>query len=109
MISDFSFVGFHSRVAALDRETGRLIWKWKCPKGSGYVSILMNDDRLIVSVQGYTYCLDPLSGQQIWFSELSGLGVGGTTRASARGGNTTPLVHSAKQDARQRQQFNSTM
>ena len=53
------FVGFNSRVVALDRRSGRLVWDWTSPKGSGFVAVLLDVDRLIVSVQGYTYCLDP--------------------------------------------------
>lgn len=87
-------VGFNSRVAALDRETGELVWKWKCPKGSGFAALLLDGDRLIVSVQGYTYCLDPLTGAQLWYNPLTGMGVGTPCLASARG-NTTPQLYAA--------------
>ena len=70
------FVGFNSRVAALDTETGQIVWQWHSPKGTGYTTIFLNGDRLIVSVIGYTYCLDPLTGQQLWFNELKGMGSG---------------------------------
>ena len=29
------FVGFNSRVVALHRDTGEMVWQWRCPKGSG--------------------------------------------------------------------------
>src|ERR1700745_3647945 len=71
------FTGFNSYVVALDQNTGEMLWDWKSQKGSGYVSLLLNDDQhLIVSVSGYTYCLDPGTGRQRWFNELSGYGVG---------------------------------
>lgn len=71
------FVGFNNRVVALDQNTGEVVWDWTCPTGSGYVSLLLTDDRhLIVSVSGYTYCLDPTTGEQMWFNELKGYGVG---------------------------------
>jgi outer membrane protein assembly factor BamB len=71
------FVGFNKRVVALDQNSGEVVWDWNCPTGSGYVSLLLTDDRhLIVSVSGYTYCLDPTSGEQMWFNELKGYGVG---------------------------------
>jgi outer membrane protein assembly factor BamB len=75
-ISDFVFVGFNSRVVALDRYSGEMVWDWKSPEGSGFVSILIDGDRLIVSVMGYTYCLDPLYGQEVWRNPLKGYGVG---------------------------------
>jgi hypothetical protein len=92
------FVGFNSRVAALDRDTGQLLWQWKARKGSGYVTVLLDGDRLIVSVIGYTYCLDPLSGQEYWFNELSGMGSGVACLASVRGGVAPGFTEMAAQD-----------
>ena len=79
------FVGFNSRVIALDRHSGRQVWNWKSPKGSGFVAILVDADRLIVSVEGYTYCLDPDSGSCVWSNPLKGMGTGIPCLASARG------------------------
>lgn len=84
-VSDLVFVGFNSRVVALDRYTGEIAWQWKSPKGSGFVSLLLDGDRLIASVNGYTYCLEPLFGQQVWFNPLKGLGVGVPSLTSVRG------------------------
>jgi outer membrane protein assembly factor BamB len=84
-LGDLVFVGFNSRVAALDRYTGELLWDWKSPEGTGYVSLLLDGDRLIVSVNGYTYCLDPVFGQEVWRNPLKGFGVGVTSIASANG------------------------
>jgi outer membrane protein assembly factor BamB len=86
------FVGFNSRVVALDRDSGAMAWSWKSPRGSGIAALLVDGDRLIVSVQGYTYCLDPLSGSEMWSNPLKGLGVGTACLASARG-NTTGQLH----------------
>jgi outer membrane protein assembly factor BamB len=83
---DLVFLGFNSRVVALERNTGRLVWDWKSPKGSSkFVAVLLDGDRLIVSVSGYTYCLNPLSGQLVWSNPLSGMGLGIPCLASARG------------------------
>ncbi len=84
-IEDLVFVGFNSRVVALDRYTGEIVWQWKSPKGTGFVTLLLDGDRLIASVQGYTYCLEPLFGQQVWGNPLKGLGVGVASVASVRG------------------------
>ncbi len=75
------FVGLNGRVAALDRNTGTIIWDWRSPKPRrGYVSLLLLDERhLIASVNGYTYCLDPQTGRQLWFNKLSGFGTGVTS------------------------------
>jgi outer membrane protein assembly factor BamB len=85
LIVDIVYVGFNRRVIALDRYTGEKIWDWKSPKGSGFPSILVDGDRLIVSVEGYTYCLEPITGALVWENELKGYGTGIPSLASARG------------------------
>jgi len=79
------FVGFNSRVAALDRHDGTLIWQWKCPDSSGYVALMFDSDRLIVSVNGYMYCLNPENGQMLWRNSLKGFGTGVPSLASIAG------------------------
>ena len=79
------FVGLNSRIAALDRYSGGLVWSWKAPKGRGFPAVLLDGDRLIASVQGYTYCLDPLTGQQVWMNPLKGFGLGVSCIASVNG------------------------
>lgn len=84
------FLGFNSYVTALDRDTGELVWKWVASEGSSpHVALLLDGDRLIVSVEGYTYCLNPLSGEQIWANPLKGFGVGIPTLVSARGASSS--------------------
>jgi len=83
-IADLLFVSFNSRVCALNRDTGNLLWHWKSSKGrSNYVSILVDDEQLFVSIDGYTYCLDPYTGREIWFNPLKGFGYGIPTLATA--------------------------
>ena len=85
-LMDLIYAGFNSRVFALDRATGRLVWHWHAPKGRATnVAVLLDGDRLIVSVQGYMYCLDPFSGQQLWDNPLTGFGVGIPSLASLQG------------------------
>lgn len=95
------FVGFNKRVVALDQNTGNLLWNWVCPTGSGYVTLLLTDDQhLIVSVSGYTYCLDPTTGQQRWFNELKGYGVGVASLAAWSGSaSSQPVLAAAEEEA----------
>jgi outer membrane protein assembly factor BamB len=103
-ISRLVFVGFNSRVVALDRESGDLVWTWKTGHGSGFVAVLLDGDRLIASVQGYTYCLDPLSGAQIWHNPLKGLGTGVPCLASVRGTTSPALYAMLAQQQREQQE-----
>ena len=96
------FVGLNGRVAALDRASGRILWKWRAPKPRrGYVSLLLLDEyQLIASVNGYTYSLDPRTGRQHWFNELSGFGIGVTSIVALDRHNPhDPLVAAAAADA----------
>ncbi len=88
VMEDLVYVGFNKNVIALDRYTGEKIWDWKSPKGSGFPSILVDGDRLVVSVQGYTYCLEPVTGAVVWENELKGFGTGIPSLASVRGSSS---------------------
>jgi outer membrane protein assembly factor BamB len=101
-IDSIVFVGLNSRVAALDRQSGETLWKWKAPKpfSRGYVSLLLlNEHELIVSVNGYTYCLDPLQGEQRWFNDLPGFGSGVTSIAASGQHSSTVTLQAAAANA----------
>jgi outer membrane protein assembly factor BamB len=89
LIGRLIFLGFNSRVAALDRTTGETVWSWKSPQGTAkYVALLLDDDQLMVSVQGYTYCLNPLTGEELWHNPLDGFGYGIPTMVSVNGSSS---------------------
>jgi outer membrane protein assembly factor BamB len=96
-VGQLAFVGFNNRVVALQQDTGELVWNWSSSKGKGYVSLMLCDERrLIVSVNGYTYCLDPMTGKQLWFNELKGYGVGVVSLAAIGGRSAThPTIPAA--------------
>ena len=97
--AEMVFVGFNGNAAALDRRSGEILWRWSAPKGSGYVSLLLDGDSLLAAVNGYTYCLDPRTGQQLWFNPMKGFGYGVTSIATATG--HTPHAQLAESEAEQ--------
>jgi outer membrane protein assembly factor BamB len=101
-IDDLIYIGFNSQVVALHRDSGEIVWSWKAPEGTGFPAVLIDGDRLIVSVQGYTYCLDPGTGEEVWRNPLKGMGVGTPCLASIRG--SSALYASAVEDVHQQQQ-----
>ena len=107
-MADLVYVGFNSRVVAIDRYTGETVWDWKSPEGSGFVSVLVDVDRLIVSVMGYMYCLDPLFGQEVWRNPLRGMGTGVATLASVSGSQVGGPAVAAHAAAQQKQQSQAT-
>lgn len=84
-VDQLVFVGLNGYAAALDRDTGAIVWSNNQMR-SGYVTFLLDGDRLIVSTNGYIYCLDPLTGQILWHNPMKGYGAGApTSLASIRG------------------------
>lgn len=84
-ISALVFTAFNKRVAALDRDTGEIIWQWTAPSGETYASLLLDGDRLIVCIHGYMYALEAATGRQLWANEMKGFGYGVASLASVRG------------------------
>jgi len=84
-IPDLVYVSFNSRAAALNRQTGEIVWDWKAPHGSGYVAMMLDGEHLMTSVSGYTYCLDASTGEQKWMNKMSGFGIGVPSLTSLRG------------------------
>ncbi|MGI8905532.1 MAG: PQQ-binding-like beta-propeller repeat protein [Candidatus Sumerlaeaceae bacterium] len=83
-LDEMVFVGFGKHVVALDRATGTMLWKWQAPKGKAYPALLLDGDRLFVSLLGYTFCLDPYTGRVMWENYLPGLGMGVACIATVR-------------------------
>jgi outer membrane protein assembly factor BamB len=98
-LNDLVYVGFNRNIMALDRYTGELSWSWKSPKGSGYPALILDEDRLIVSVSGYTYCLEPTTGAIVWENELKGFGTGISSLVSVRGGSSGGYAAQQQADA----------
>jgi outer membrane protein assembly factor BamB len=102
-INDLVFVGLNGRVIALHRDTGDLIWKWApTTTTAGFVAMVVDGDRLIVSDNGYIYCLEALTGQQMWHNPLTGFGTGiaiVATAASSSGHSAAGAAALAAQQA----------
>jgi outer membrane protein assembly factor BamB len=80
------FVSFVDKVFAIDRLDGSIVWKWTAPKSTGFVTMLPSVDRLFVSINGYTWALDPTNGQELWFQPFKGEGIGTAMLATMRDG-----------------------
>ena len=79
-------------MLALDRDTGQLVW---CSEqiSPGYVSLLLDGDRLIVSAAGHIYCLDPLTGQTRWQNRLQGHSTDGPVSLVSARGQSPPILN----------------
>jgi outer membrane protein assembly factor BamB len=103
------FLALNGRVAALDRDSGDIVWQWTATdpdKGrpvGGYMTLLVDQGQLFVSANGYTYRLDPLTGTELWANPLRGWGVGPTPLATSTAASPQVLTAAAaaKQAAEQ--------
>ena len=89
-IDQLIFVALNGRVVAVDRERGRIVWNWQSPKPRrGFVSIMLDGDRVVAGLGGYLYCLDAATGRMLWQNPLTGFGLGMFSLASVRGVSQT--------------------
>jgi outer membrane protein assembly factor BamB len=97
---DLLFVSFGDKVIAVDRVDGSVVWKWKASKSTGLVALLPSVDRLFVSINGYTWALDPTNGAELWFQPFKGEGMGVAMLATMRDGvSNAPLTGGAAASA----------
>jgi len=90
-IDQLVFIGLNGYALALDRDTGEIVWSNDQMK-SGYVTLLLDGDRLIASTNGYIYCLDPLTGAIRWHNPLKGFGMGAPTALVSVRGQISDVV-----------------
>ena len=93
------YIGIKGAVIAFDRGTGQPLWKAPL-KGSDFVTVLLDGDRVLAATKGELFCLDATNGAILWHNDLPGEGWGLVTIATASGSsNTLPLAeHKRQQD-----------
>src|SRR4029079_13951985 len=98
-IDQLIFVGLNGYALALNRDTGEIVWSCN-EMTSGYVTLLLDGERLIASTNGYMYCLDALTGEVLWTNPLAGYGVHPASLVSARGQSAHSLIQQFVADDR---------
>jgi outer membrane protein assembly factor BamB len=69
------YVGIKGRVAALDYNTGAILWQTSLA-GSYFVNVVEDGNRVFALSQGEAYCLDAANGTILWHNPLKGCGLG---------------------------------
>ena len=104
-----AYIGFGKHVIAFDHMTGQQVWNWESPRKDlvGAVTLLLEQEMLVVSVDGYMWGLDPTTGDERWHNPLKGMGTGipmmvsnsqltgGTTAGAAAAAATTAAAVAA--------------
>jgi outer membrane protein assembly factor BamB len=73
--SDLIFIGIRGSVVALNRATGAQVWAAHL-KGSGFVNVVLDGDRILAASYGEVFCLNPITGEGRWHNPLKGYGLG---------------------------------
>ncbi len=98
--SSVVYVGISGTVLALDRASGREVWRCSL-KGSDFVNVVVEGGDVYASTRGEMFCLDAASGQVRWNNPLKGLGRGLVTIANASGAGTAVMREKRRRDEEQ--------
>ena len=102
-IENLLFIAGKGTVVAMDRYDGRVIWRWKEKAGSGFwgslvtvafTSIAVDGDRLLVATPKCIWCLDPMTGAEVWKNEIKDF-AGGYPIIAASVTNTSSVAVAA--------------
>jgi outer membrane protein assembly factor BamB len=72
---NFVFLGINGSAVALDETTGNQVWATKL-KGSDFVNLILNENKLYATTKGEIFCLDSGTGKILWQNPLRGMGHG---------------------------------
>jgi outer membrane protein assembly factor BamB len=84
---ELMFVGIKGCVVALRRDSGEQAWVAKV--AGGFVNVTVESGKVFAAAQGEIFCLDPLTGRQLWHNPLKGYGTGLATMAFSGGSSGT--------------------
>ena len=90
------FIGIKGTVLALDRATGRELWRTDL-KGSDFVNTVLDGGDLFATTHGEIFCLDPVTGRIRWNNPLKGLGWGLVTIAAPEASSVAAMAEYRRQ------------
>jgi outer membrane protein assembly factor BamB len=92
---EYVFIGIKGTALALERTTGREVWRTTL-KGSDFVNLVLDGDELFATARGEVFCLDPATGRILWNNPLKGLGWGLATVAGPEGSSWPVIAESRR-------------
>lgn len=91
------YIGINGRVAAIDPQTGREVWRTELPSDGFFsstsrsdVCVLEHEGRVFAGCNGYVFALDGTTGEILWQNGLEGMGHNDVTLSIA--GKSIQLV-----------------
>ena len=100
---DYLFMGTHGYIVAMERESGREVWRTNLHRtGWNVVTLLLDDDGILFAgTAGRLFALNPATGEIFWRNDLPGLGHGHVCLATVNGntGSSQDAVIAASVEA----------
>jgi hypothetical protein len=72
------------------------------------MTLLVDQDQLFVSANGYTYRLDPLTGAELWANPLHGWGLGPAALATSTAASSQQVLTAAAAQQQAEEQAGTT-
>jgi len=94
------YIGINGGVIAIDRATGQQLWQTRL-KGSDFVNVILDEDRVLAATKGEIFCLDVMTGSLLWHNQLTGQGRGLVTIATASGSTGMSPLRKRQQEQEQ--------
>jgi outer membrane protein assembly factor BamB len=86
-------VGVKGAALAFRRDTGEHLWATELKSSSNdFVTVIGDDTRAYAHTGGELFCLDLLTGNQLWHDKLKGFGYGLATLAFPGGTAVSPTA-----------------
>ena len=82
-VAEQLYVGIKGGVLAMRKSDGTTVWYTRLRRGTSFVPLIVEDDRIYAASGGEITCLDATTGAQIWHNELKGYGTGYAALAGA--------------------------
>jgi outer membrane protein assembly factor BamB len=95
-MSEIVYLGVKGSVVAVETATGAERWRTHL-KGSGFVTVLVDDEVIVAHAGGHLFGLDPESGDERWHNDLPGLGYGLAMLATRGSAGQDVLARSIQQ------------
>lgn len=80
-MDDTIYIGMKGSVLALEKMTGKELWRTHL-KSSHFVVVVLDGDLVIAHTKGELFGIDAKTGKLIWQNSLEGMGYGYATVAS---------------------------
>lgn len=82
-VEEHLYVGIRGSVLAMRKHDGAVTWSTKLRRGSSFVPIIQQGDRLYAASGGEVSCLDASTGAVLWHNQLKGYGMSYAALAGA--------------------------